>query len=225
MEWGEIQTCLLEHPTVKSAVVIDGQDSSRTKYLCAYIAAAGEKEPTVSELRSFLAGKLPPYMVPSYFIYLEEIPLTPNGKLDRKVLPKPEGKIDQGAGYAAPKTGIEKTIVEVCQEMFHLERIGIHDNFFDLGATSIDILQLSKKIKEIYKVNIPILKMFEYSTISSFSHYLGRLTCLENEAGAGKEPVVMKQESEDMERKTAVNQAKNRYRRRIQKGTAVMEND
>ncbi|MGD2085956.1 MAG: amino acid adenylation domain-containing protein [Candidatus Aminicenantes bacterium] len=225
VELGEIEGCLLEHPGVKRVLVVDGEDTSHKKYLCAYIVTAVGKELPVSDLRAFLAGKLPPYMVPSYFIYLEEIPLTPNGKLDRKALPKPEGKIHPGAGYAPPKTGIEKTLVRVCQEMFHLERIGIHDNFFDLGATSIDILQLSKKIKEIYHVTIPILKMFEYSTIGSFSHYLERRITDENRPAAAKEAEVMKQESEDMERTTAVNQAKNRYRRRIQKGTDMRQND
>jgi acyl carrier protein len=222
VELGEIEMCLNQHEVVKQAVVIDRNDASHKKYLCAYIVGTADKTVPTSELRAFLAGKLPGYMIPTYFIYLEEIPLTQNGKVNRRALPEPGESVDRDVEYAEPGTDIEKALVALCREMFNLDRISIYDNFFDLGATSLEILQLRNKLKEVYKIEIPILKMFEYSTISSFSFYLsGKIPGLnvkenENEGSAAvlKEPAP---QPEEMQRITAENQAKTRFRQRIRK--------
>jgi len=220
VELGEIETCLCQHEVVKQAVVIDRNDPSHRKYLCAYIVSERGKRVPTSELRTFLAGKLPGYMIPTYFIYLEEIPLTPNGKVNRRVLPEPGESVESDVEYAEPGTDIEKALVALCQEMFNLDRISIYDNFFDLGATSLDILQLRNKLKEVYKIEIPILKMFEYSTISSFSFYLsGKIPGL-NENGNKEIAAVLEEPGSqpgEAQRITAENQAKTRFRQRIRK--------
>jgi amino acid adenylation domain-containing protein len=220
VELGEIETCLCQHEVVNQAVVIDRNDSSHKKHLCAYIVGIPGKSVPTSELRAFLAGKLPGYMIPTYFIYLEEIPLTQNGKVNRRALPEPGESADRDVEYAEPGTDIEKALVTLCREMFNLDRISIYDNFFDLGATSLDILHLRNKLKEVYKIEIPILKMFEYSTISSFSFYLsGKIPGL-NENENKESAAVLKEpgpQSGETQRITAEKQAKNRFRQRIRK--------
>ncbi len=183
VELGEIEACLANHPKVKQCLVMDRTGEARRKYLCAYLVMT-ETIPA-PELRSFLAGKLPGYMIPSYFIYMDEIPLTPNGKINRKALPAPDAGRDSGVKHEEPRTDVEKTIVALCKEMFKKDRISVHENFFDMGASSIDILQLTKRLKNAYGLDIPALKMFEYSTISSFSYYLGRR--LEDESGQSED--------------------------------------
>ncbi|MDP4147694.1 MAG: amino acid adenylation domain-containing protein, partial [Bacillota bacterium] len=111
IELGEIESQLLKHEEIKEAVVIDREDTEGNKYLCAYVVS--NKEITVTELREHLAKELPDYMIPAYFIQLENIPLTPNGKIDRKALPEPEGEINTGVEYAAPRNEVEEKIVKV----------------------------------------------------------------------------------------------------------------
>ena len=111
IELGEIESQLLKHEEIKEAVVIDREDKDGNKYLCAYVVS--NKEMTVIELREHLSKELPDYMVPAYFMQLEKIPLTPNGKIDRKALPEPDGDINTGVEYVAPRNEIEEKIVKI----------------------------------------------------------------------------------------------------------------
>jgi amino acid adenylation domain-containing protein len=217
VELGEIETCLENHPAIKTAKVIDRVDASNKKTLIAYIVPEPEKNVPSVDLRRFLAGKLPPYMIPAYFVYLDEIPLNANGKVDRKALPEPGSRGAAEIEHQEPGTDVEKTIAAVCREMFDLERISIHDNFFDLGATSIDILKLRNRLKEIYSVDIPIIKVFEYSTINSFSRYLDRLISANGSSATRAEQPDSPAAASRPDRGRTVDHAKDRMRSRIRK--------
>lgn len=205
IELGEIETCLMEHEGIGSAVVIDRKDETDIKYLAAYIT--GEKDLTTSHLRSFLSGKLPDYMVPSYFVKMEKIPLTANGKVDRTALPEPRIQAQIRirpikSGGSVPATDMEKTIVRIFNKTLKHESLGIHDNFFDLGANSLDILQLSKTLKQELGRNVPLVTMYEHPTVSSLAAHL-------NQGEIGINQI------KRTDRSQSVDKAKDRRRQRI----------
>jgi acyl carrier protein len=112
-------------------------------------------------------------MIPSSFIQVDKIPLTPSGKVNKKALLKSEGiSLRMSVTYVEPRDDKEKLIANLCKEVFNLDKIGIYDNFFSLGATSFSVIQLNNKLQEIFKKDIPVLTMFEYPTIASFLEYM-----------------------------------------------------
>jgi amino acid adenylation domain-containing protein len=143
VELGEIEAVLGMHTDVREAVVIAREDTPGDKRLVAYIVSQQNQTPAGSELRSFLKGKLPEYMLPAAFVILDALPLTPNGKVDRRALPAPD---EMSAGnetdYVGPRSPLEQRLVDIWAEVLHLERVGIHQNFFDLGGHSLLATQL-----------------------------------------------------------------------------------
>jgi len=130
---------------------------------------------TAGELRNFIEQKLPDYMVPSTFIMLESLPLTPNGKVDRQALPDPEAfRPELGAAYEMPKTEAEQRIAEIWQESLRLEKVGIYDNFFDLGGNSLLMIRAHGKLKEKFNTDITIADLFRYPTIAALAQYLSQ---------------------------------------------------
>jgi amino acid adenylation domain-containing protein len=124
-------------------------------------------------LREVLRQKLPDYMIPSRCIFLKKIPLTPNGKVDRKALPQPDGqRVDLEMAYLAPKTEIEHEIANILQTVLHVNQIGIYDNFFDLGGNSLLLVQVQEKLVEVLNQEIPVLTFFQYPSITALAHYL-----------------------------------------------------
>jgi len=170
IELGEIESFLLKHPGIKEAVVIAKEDGNGSKYLCAYIA--GEKEFVLGELREHLSKELPDYMIPLYFVQLESIPLTPNGKLDRKALPEPNVSMMAGAEYEAPRNGIEEKLVKIWQEVLGVEKIGINDSFFELGGHSLKATSMAAKIHKELNVEVPLKEIFSTPTIKGLSGYI-----------------------------------------------------
>ncbi|MEG4228700.1 amino acid adenylation domain-containing protein [Microcoleus sp. N9_B2] len=127
----------------------------------------------VGSLRNFLKQKLPDYMVPSSFVFLNHLPLTPNGKIDRKALPAPDVINPQlETNYVAPQTDIEQAIATVWQQVLHLEKVGVDDNFFDLGGHSLLMAQAHSQLREAVDREVSMLEMFKYPTISSLAKYL-----------------------------------------------------
>ncbi|MDQ1351194.1 MAG: tyrocidine synthetase, partial [Acidobacteriota bacterium] len=176
IELGEIENRLTKHPDIKEVVVLV-QEESGDKYLCAYIFPNSELD--ISELRKYLAKELPDYMIPSFFIQLEKIPLTPNGKIDRKSLPRPELKV--GEGYNAPRNKIEKELVEIWSDILGLDdlhmaqlktSIGIDDNFFQLGGHSLKATILISKINKELNVKVPLVDIFKNPTIRELATYI-----------------------------------------------------
>ncbi|MBX4267619.1 amino acid adenylation domain-containing protein, partial [Clostridium estertheticum] len=166
IELGEIENQLLNHEAIKEIIVLDRKDENDAKYLCAYIVS--EKELTVGELRSYLSKKLPDYMIPTYFMQIEKMPLTPNGKLDRKALPEIDGKINTGVEYVAPRNKIEEKLIKVWAEVLGVERIGIDDDFFTLGGDSIKAIQVCARLGR-YNLKITVSELFANPTIRESS--------------------------------------------------------
>ncbi|MBZ9636379.1 non-ribosomal peptide synthetase [Clostridium sp. FP1] len=170
IELGEIESQLLNYEEIKEIIVIDREDESGAKYLCAYLVA--EKELTVGELREHLLKTLPEYMVPSYFVQLDKMPLTPNGKIDRKALPELDGKIITGAEYEAARNEIEEKLVTIWKDVLAVERVGINDNFFELGGHSLKATTLVSKIHKELNVEVPLREIFKFPTIKGMSKYI-----------------------------------------------------
>jgi hypothetical protein len=139
-------------------------------YLYAYIVGEGDINRT--GLREYLSGKLPDYMIPSYFTAVEKIPLTPNGKVDRKALEASASSVQTGVKFVKPRNDIEALIAKTWQEVLHTEAISVYDNFFDVGGTSIDMIQLNWKLQEIFKADDLLMEIFRYPTIRSFAGHM-----------------------------------------------------
>ncbi|MGD2091071.1 MAG: amino acid adenylation domain-containing protein, partial [Candidatus Aminicenantes bacterium] len=170
MELGEIEGCLLNCPGINEVVVLAREEEKGNKYLCAYMVS--DREYVIPELREYLAMELPDYMIPAYFVPLEKIPLTPNGKIDRKALPKPDLRI--GAGYAAPRNEFETKLVELWSNVLNIERdvISIDSNFFQLGGHSLNAMILIAKIHKVFDVRVPLLEVFKTARIRELAEYI-----------------------------------------------------
>ena len=173
IELGEIEFCLLKVGEVKEAVVLTQEKDGGNKYICAYFVSNSEYK--ISELREYLSMELPDYMIPSFFVRLEKIPLTPNGKVDRKALEVLGKRLAQGTVYVPPRNEAESKMVDIWKEVLQLEKVGIHDNYFDLGGTSFEIIRINSKLKEIFQMDIPVVTMFRYPTVRSLTQYLSNI--------------------------------------------------
>jgi acyl carrier protein len=119
--------------------------------------------------------KLPEYMVPSIFVMLDELPLTANGKIDRKALPAPElTRPDLQAGYVPPSSNLEQRIAAIWQQILNIEKAGVHDNFFDLGGHSLLMAQVHNQLEQTFQKKLPLVKLLEHPTISSLAKYLSQ---------------------------------------------------
>ncbi len=171
MELGEITSVLLQHPSVNDGIVITRTEATGDKRLVAYFVAKHETAPDAAALREFFGKKLPDYMIPSFFVIMDCLPLTSNGKIDRKSLPPPDD-IRQPSGYVAPPRNEEEQImVQIWQNILGVERIGIYDNFFDLGGASIQSIHIVAKANmHGYKVSVE--NIFEYQTVAALAAHI-----------------------------------------------------
>ncbi|MEH2228576.1 MAG: amino acid adenylation domain-containing protein [Nostoc sp.] len=165
IELGEIESALNQHPDVQTNVVIAREDKPGDQRLVAYIVRKSQQDINTSELRSFLAEKLPSYMLPTALVILDKLPLTPNGKVDRKALPAPDQQRPDISAFIAPQTPIEKQLAEIWMQVLGLKQVGINDNFFELGGDSILSLQVIAKANQVGLRFTP-KQMFEYQTIA-----------------------------------------------------------
>ena len=170
IELGEIENRLLELEKVKEAVVVVGEEASGDKYLCAYLVSATEL--LISQLRNHLSASLPEVMIPSYFVQLEKLPLSPNGKVDLQALPKPDGKAD--VEYVAPRDSTEEKLAQIWSEVLGKERIGIYDNFFELGGHSLKGTVVTSRIHKELNIELPLKELFKTPTILGISDYLSK---------------------------------------------------
>lgn len=170
IELGEIEALLSQHPVIQKTVVVAREDEPGNKRLVAYVVPDPEQAPTLSELRSFLKEKLPEYMVPSAFVMLKALPLTSNGKVDRKALPAPEQvRPELEATFVAPRTAIEEVLAQIWAEVLGLERVGIYDNFFDLGGHSLLLTQVTSRLQNAFGVELSLRQLFETPTIANLA--------------------------------------------------------
>jgi len=170
IELGEIEAVLMQYSAIREVVAVAREDMPGDKRIVAYVVPKAGLQPTTSELRRFLATKFPEYMIPSLFIMLKSLPLTVNGKIDRRALPAPDSaRPELEDFYVAPRTPVEQKIAEIWRELLGLEQVGINDNFFELGGDSLHATQVLSLIRIVFEVELPSRRLFESPTVSGLA--------------------------------------------------------
>ncbi|MCP4277204.1 MAG: amino acid adenylation domain-containing protein [Gammaproteobacteria bacterium] len=167
IETGEIEAVLTEHPVVDNCIVILHEAKPAAPQLVAYLASVGGSYPDAAEIRDYVRDKLPAYMVPAGVIWLDELPMTANGKVDRNALPVPEWQAE--AEYVEPRTTTEEVLVEIWSDVLGVEKIGINDDFFALGGHSLLATQLVARVRERLHVELALRAVFETPTVAGFA--------------------------------------------------------
>jgi acyl carrier protein len=165
--------------------VLVREDNAHDKRLVAYAVPNQRVIPSTTELMSFLRTKLPGYMVPSALVFLEALPMTPNGKVDRKALPIPDQtRLETGEGSELPRTPMEVILATIWNEVLKIERVGIRDNFFDLGGHSLLATQVMSRIRKVLHVEISLRSLFEKPTVEELSAEILRIVSANSEPTA-----------------------------------------
>jgi amino acid adenylation domain-containing protein len=170
IELGEIEARLLEHPAVREAVVQVREAAPGDRRLVAYVV--GDPAAGADVLRGHVAERLPEYMVPAAYVRLDAMPLTPNGKLDRRALPAPEGDSYAARGYEAPLGPTEEALTGIWAEVLRIERVGRRDDFFDLGGHSLLAVQVISRVRQVMAVEIELGELFNWPVLSDFARVL-----------------------------------------------------
>ena len=183
---------MLRHEAVREAAVLARGDEAGQPRLVGYVVAYSKAQaPTIESLRAHLGRTLPDYMVPSAYVLLDTLPLTPNGKLDREALPEAEGMRRQlSAPYVGPRNPLEATLAGVLRDVLQIERVGIHDNFFDLGGNSLLLAVARFRINAVVNKEVPLIDLLRYPTIAKLAEHLGR-DPLDKETSAVDDPATV----------------------------------
>ncbi len=209
IEAGEIEAALVQHPDIRSAVLTANNNENHKESLIAYVVTEDKIIPNTEEVRQFLSEKLPEYMLPSGFIFLDALPLSANGKVNRLALPNSDKVVRElNVNYVAPQTEIEQTISSIIQDVLGVEKVGIHHNFFEIGANSLSMTKIFNKVKIKLSNNIKsieLVDLFRYPTIKSFATYLNK-----NQTNSDISNKIT-------DRKEEVRAGKNRLQKRLQK--------
>lgn len=170
IELGEIETILTQHPAVAETAIALRQDERDNPSLVAYVVLQPEQILTSSQVRHFLAQKLPSYMIPSALRVLDKLPLTPNGKINRRALPAPNwSQRHPEQTYIAPRTTIEEVIAGIWTQVLGVQQVGVQDNFFDLGGHSLSATQVMSRVRKVFQVELPLRTLFESPTVASLA--------------------------------------------------------
>jgi len=172
IELGEIEAVLGAHPGVREAVVVARADAGggRDRQLVAYLVARQGQAPTNGELRAYMSGQTPDYMIPSAFVTLDALPLTPNGKVDRRALPAPsEARPAMREAYVAPRDAVEEVVAGIWAEVLGLEAVGVNDDFFELGGHSLLVMQAISRIRDTFQLELPPSIIFDINTVAQLS--------------------------------------------------------
>ncbi|HKV34445.1 MAG TPA: amino acid adenylation domain-containing protein [Pyrinomonadaceae bacterium] len=180
VEVGEIEATLKLHRDVRQAVVTDWDREDGRKFLAAYVVANGNT--SVGDLKRLLRDHLPEYMVPAVFVRMEQLPLLPNGKVDRRALPPPN-QMDHEGDYVVPRTPVEEVLCGIWEQVLGRERVGADDDFFELGGHSLLATQLISRVRQAFRIDVPLRSLFEHPTPAR----LGQV--VESEIRAGREPL------------------------------------
>jgi amino acid adenylation domain-containing protein len=176
IELGEIETILYRHPDVCECAVAAREDDPGKKRLVAYVVGVAGTEVSTAQLREFLREQLPEYMVPSAFVLLDSLPTTPSGKVDRRALPVPDrNRPDLVNAYVQPQNPSEVLLAKIWSEVLKLEKVGIHDNFFDLGGHSLMATMVMSRIREVFRLEPALRALFETPTIAGLSAHIEAL--------------------------------------------------
>jgi acyl carrier protein len=214
IELGEIEAVLQEHAGVKEAAVevrevrgagegtetgqgsgIEAGAGTPEKRLVGYVVLAGGVK--TSELRRYLKERLPEYMVPGVWVEMERLPVTANGKLDRKGLPEPGGERPElESGYEEPGTETEKKLAEIWAQVLGVEKVGVHDNFFDLGGQSLLATQIVSRTRKVLQIELPLRRLFEFPTVAELVNVIARIQAEQTEAILASELAELQELSE-----------------------------
>jgi surfactin family lipopeptide synthetase A len=173
IELGEIETAIADFPAIRQSVVVAREDAPGDKRLVAYLVPSDPAKFQAADLRDWLKLRLPPYMVPSALVALPVLPLTNNGKIDRKALPTPEQASAAAIGqFAAPHTQTEKAMATIWEQVLGIEKVGIHDNFFDLGGHSLLAVNLFAQITQAFGSTLSLNTLFETPTVEDLARFI-----------------------------------------------------
>jgi len=173
IEPGEVECALLQSPLLKQAVVVARPGASGSLRLVAYLVPQPGQSVEIDPLRQALKANLPEYMVPSAFVPMQELPLTPSGKIDRNQLPEPEpDRPELQAGYVAPRTAAERRLAEIWCEVLGVKQVGVHQNFFELGGDSLMAIRLLSRMGKSFQIELPLSILFERPTIAGLAEGL-----------------------------------------------------
>ncbi|MGD2090341.1 MAG: AMP-binding protein [Candidatus Aminicenantes bacterium] len=209
VELGEVERQLINHEDVKEAVVLVKSQENQENSLRAYVVPISphrlHSTDLLHSLREYLSQRLPHYMVPAHFVMLKRLPLTPSGKVNRQVLLEyKEAAPRLSSVYTAPKSGLEKTIRDIWEEVLESEEVGVYDNFFEIGGNSINILKVHNRIRKVLEIDTPVVKLFKYPTIHSLANYLEQ------------ERVMRDDYNKELEFSQEITEGKDRLKERIQ---------
>lgn len=179
IELGEIESVLAGHDGVRQCVARVWEDQPGNKRLVAYIESSGDTVPADEELRNYVRGRLPDYMVPSAFVRLPQLPLTANGKVDRKALTPPDA-LGRAVESEEPQTPVEEILANIWSQVLRLEQVGADQNFFELGGHSLTATQMISRVREVLEVDMPVRALFENPTVATLAE------AVEMERSAGR---------------------------------------
>jgi amino acid adenylation domain-containing protein len=173
IELDEVEAILSRHAAVRQCVIVASEELSGDKKLIAYYEAQMNEQPAVSELREHMKNKLPDYMIPSFWVALPSMPLTPNGKVDRKALPHVEQQpLGPSGTPVAPRSETENMLARIWAEVLGTQEMGVHDDFFELGGHSLLAVNLIGEVERIFGIRFPLLSLFNAPTIAQFSEVI-----------------------------------------------------
>jgi myxalamid-type nonribosomal peptide synthetase MxaA len=177
IEPGEIESVLQRHDGVQQVAVVAREEDDGLKSLVAYLVPESGVQLSPTELRTFLAGRLPEYMVPAAFVVLRTLPLTPSGKLDARGLPEPSGadRTASPAAHVPPRTPVEESLCEIWRGILKLDRVGVHDSFFDLGGHSLLLAPLMIRIRDVFHLRVGMRDVFDRPTVAELAAWIEEL--------------------------------------------------
>jgi amino acid adenylation domain-containing protein len=176
VEAGEIEAAIQQHPAIQQSLVLLREDLPGEQRLVAYVVVAANSQVAIQELRQFLQTRLPAYMLPTHLVLLDQIPLTANGKPDRRRLPEPEEQRPMvQLSYVAPHTAVEELLIGIWTHLLRLDRVGVTDNFFDLGGDSLLAMRIIARVRELFHVELSFASWFTTPTIAALGQQIETL--------------------------------------------------
>jgi amino acid adenylation domain-containing protein/FkbM family methyltransferase len=189
IELGEVEAALNAHSLISEAVVIVREDQPGDKRLVAYFVVAGENAPSTTELRAHVKAALPEYLVPSAFVALDSLPVSPSGKIERRALPAPQDvKSIAGDEYVAARTPVEEVLASIYAEVLNVEQVGIDDSFFDLGGHSLLATQFISRVREAFGIELSLRTIFETPSVAGLAQAIEAM--LQADKGLQAPPIV-----------------------------------
>jgi non-ribosomal peptide synthetase component E (peptide arylation enzyme) len=178
IELGEIEAVLGRHGDIAQAVVLLREDEPGEGQLVAYVVAVGGTQVEAAHLRAYLKKAVPEYMIPSAYVILDQMPLNPSGKVDRRALPPPKRTRPEIETLTPPRSQTEQILVDIWKDVLNLERVGVNENFFELGGHSLLVMRIINRARDVFQADIPIRRLFESPTIAEFAVHIDQLNLL-----------------------------------------------